>query len=230
MMRYLVLAVLLASAFGCATGGIEVRKVAFVLPQGWTKAEDENKEVAFAVPSGWRKGVNTLFGTDNPFGAGMPSDPSAPPMTAEEKKMLEDLSKGMSEISEQSELRNLEELRKKGIILQAISTGKPVVGEELTRFYVKKKTQSGNWTWPEVDASEQDCFFNKQTSTEVKLPIGLARRMQATWQLNTGSNHTQISYLVPRGRDLYILRFITDEPAETITSIDKEVAQSLRIN
>ncbi len=229
MRRELLIVGLITCLIGCSSGGgIQTKRVAFVLPQGWTKAE--NEEVAFAVPTGWRKGANSLFGTTNPFEGGVPNDPSAPPMTAEEKKMAEDLGKTFSEMDKESELENMEKLKKKGIILQALSTGKPTIGEELTRYYVKKKSQNSNWTWSDVDASEQDCFLNKQKATEVKLPIGLAHRMQATWQLADGANYTQISYLVPKGSDLYVLRFITVEPPETITSIEKEVAQTLRIN
>jgi hypothetical protein len=229
MKRELLIAGLFACLMGCSSGGgIQTKKVVFVLPQGWTKAESE--EVAFAVPTGWRKGANGLFGTTNPFEIGAPNDPSAPPMTAEEKKMSEDVSKTLSDMGKESELENMEKLRKKGIILQAISTGKPVIGEDLTRYYVKKKSQNSNWTWADVDGSEQDCFLNKQKATEVKLPIGLAHKMQATWQKSDGANYTQISYLVPKGSDLYILRFITVEPPETITSIEKEVAETLRIN
>jgi hypothetical protein len=231
MKRELLFAGILFCAVGCTSGGgVEVRKVAFVLPQSWVKAESDDKEVSLGVPPGWRHGANNLFGTSNPFAGGAPNDPTAPSMTADEKKTMDQISGTMSEIVKEDELKNLDKLKEKGIILHVVSTGKPVIGEELTRFYVKKKTQNGNWTWPETDASEQDCFLTKQKATEVKLPIGLAHKMQATWQLSDGSNYTQISYLVPSGRDLFVLRFITVESAEVITNIEKEVAQTLRVN
>lgn len=207
-----------------------MRKVAQALPQGWAKGAADGDEVTIGVAPGWRQGANSLFGTTNPFEAGTPNDPSAPPMTADEKKMMEQMSSSMNQMASEDELRNLDKLKQKGIILHVVSTGKPTIGEELTRYYVKKKTQNGNWTWPEVDASEQDCFLNKQKATEVKLPIGLAHKMQATWQLADGAQYTQISYLVPSGRDLYVLRLITVETAETVTAIEKQVAESLRIN
>ena len=226
-------AVLIWSLFvliGCSSGGgNQLRKVAFVLPQGWTKAETDDKELAFAVPSGWRQGANTFGGTGNPLEGLIPNDSSAPPLNPDEKKTLDDLNNSFSRMAKEDELKNLDDLRKKGILLQAVLMGKPIVGEELTRFYIKKKSQSSNWTWADTDASEQDCFAAKQKATEVKLPIGLAHRMQATWQLSNGSNYTQISYLIPRDSDLFILRFITEEPAETLTSIESTVAQSVRI-
>ena len=211
-------------------GGVEVKKVAFMLPQGWTKAESEDKSVAAAVPPGFRQGANTIFGMGNPFAGNIANDPAAAQMTTDEKRALEQMSSSMSEMAKEDEMKNLDKLAKKGIILHCVSTGKPTPGEELTRFYVKKKSQNMNWTWLDSDASEQDCFKEKQKATEVKLPIGLAHRMQATWQLGDGASYTQISYLIPNGRDLFVLRFITVEPPEVITRNEKEVAESLRIN
>ena len=217
---------------GCSnSGGIQVQNVGFVLPQGWVKATSDDKTVSLAVPPGFRYGANNMFGTVNPFESmGSTNDPSAPTMTADEKKSMEQIGKTLSEGVKEDELKNLDKLAKKGIILNCISTGKPVIGEELTRFYVKLKSQNNNWTWIDADASEQDCFLQKQKSVEVKLPIGLAHRMQATWQLTDGSNYTQISYLVPKGSNLYVLRFITVESPEVITRNEKAVADSLRIN
>ena len=220
----------LAVLGGCANGGFEVRKVAFTLPAGWVKAESEDKSVSIAVPPGFRYGANNMFGTTNPFEGLASNESSAPAMNPEDKNAMESLAKGLSEGVKEDEMRNLDKLAMKGIILKCISTGKPVIGEELTRFYVKRKSQSINWTWPDVDASEQDCFKEKQKAKEVKLPIGLAHRMQATGQQIDGSNYTQISSLVPKGNELYVLRFITVEQPEVITAHEKEVADTLRIN
>lgn len=151
-------------------------------------------------------------------------------MSADEKKSMDSFVESMDRAAKEDEMKNLDELKKKGIILQCITTGKGTIGEEITRFYVKKKTNNSNWTWPEIDASEQDCFKNKQKATAVKLPIATAHRMQDSWQMADGANYTQISYLVPRGRDLFVLRFITVEAPEAITTYEKTVAESLRIN
>ena len=230
MRREVLVFIALATLCGCSTGGVQVKRIAFVLPSGWAKADSDDKEVSLAVPPGWRHGANNFFGTSNPFATGASNEPASTQMTNEEKKNFEDVSKTLSDIVSEDERRNLEKLAKKGIILHCVATGKPVIGEELTRFYVKKKTDTSNWTWPSTDASEQDCFKNKQKAVEVKLPIGLAHRMQASWQLVDGANYTQISYLIPSGRDLYVLRFITVEAPEVITTHEKEVANSLRIN
>ena len=230
MRKEVLILIAFATICGCSKGGVQVKRIAFVLPKGWAKADSDDKEVSLAVPPGWRYGANNLFGTTNPFAAGAPNDPANAQMSPDEKKKMEELSKGLSDVVQEDERRNLEKLAQKGIILHCVATGKPIIGEELTRFYVKKKTQSNNWTWPATDASEQDCFKNKQEAVEVKLPIGLAHRMQASWQLTDGANYTQISYLIPSGNDLYILRFITVEAPEVITAHEKEVANSLRIN
>ncbi len=211
-------------------GGVEHKKVAFVLPQGWVKADSNDKDVSLAVPSGWRQGANTLFGTGNVADILATNDPSAPKLTADEAKNIEDITKGFDRINKEDELKNLDKLAQKGIILHCVSTNQKVIGEELTRFYVKKKSQSSNWTWLDTDGSEQDCFNSKQIAKDVTLPIGLAHRMQATWQQTDGAMYTQISYLIPNGRDLYVLRFITVESPEVVTTIEKEVADSLRLN
>ena len=129
-------------------GGVEHKKVAFVLPQGWVKAESNDKDVTLAVPSGWRQGANTMFGTGNMSDMLATNDPSAPKMTPEDSKALEDFSKTMNRVNKEDELKNLDKLAQKGIILHCVSTNQKVIGEELTRFYVKKKSQSSNWTWP----------------------------------------------------------------------------------
>ena len=232
MKKELLALICLTTVYGCSMGGgVQVKRVAFVAPKGWAKGESDDKSVTLAIPPGFRQGANSFFGTSsNPFAAMAANDPSSSQMKAEQKKNVGETTKVLDEVAKEDEMKNLDALAKKGIILHCISTGKPVIGEEQTRFYVKLKSQNSNWTWPDVDGSEQDCFKEKQTAKEVKLPIGLAHRMQANWQLQDGSNYTQISYLVPSGRDLYVLRFITVESPEVITTHEKEVADSFRIN
>jgi hypothetical protein len=232
MKRVVLVSVLVSTVMGCSSGGgIQTRKVAFVLPQGWVKAETDDKSIAIAVPPGFRQGANSMFGTgSNPFDSLVANDPSSAQMTPEEKKKIEQVTGNLNEMAKEDEMKNLDALAKKGILLQCISTGRPTPGEELTRFYVKRKSQGPNWTWSDADGSEQDCFKTKQKATEVKLPIGLAHRMQDSWQLVDGANYTQISYLVPKGSDLYILRLITVEAPAMITTNEKAIAESLRIN
>jgi hypothetical protein len=206
MKREILVLIALGALGGCASSGLQVKKVAFMLPQGWTKAESDDKSVSLAVRPGFRYGANTIFGTSNPFEGNMASDPSKAQMSIEDKKAVEQMTNAMKEVNKEDERKNLDKLSKKGIILNCISTGKPVIGEELTRFYVKRKSQSAPWTWSDIDASEQDFFREKQKAKEVKLPLGVAHRMQASWQLIDGSNYTQISYLLPSGSNLYVLR------------------------
>jgi len=136
----------------------------------------------------------------------------------------------MNEISKDEEEAHLGRLKKKGIILMCTSKGKRILDEDPTRFYVKLESQNGNWTWEDAAKAQADRFNGKITPTTVTLPIGKAYRMQQTWQKANGAMHTVIVYAIPNGRDLYSLRFITEEPAEVVTSIEKQVADSLRIN
>lgn len=216
---------------GCAIGGgVQTNKVAFVLPSGWAKAESTGKEATVGVPPGWRHGVDRLMEP----GAMTTPDPNAPQnpqMTAEDKKTMEGFANVMNQLSQQAEADELDRLAKRGVILHCISTGaKPTIGEERTRFYLKKQTQNSNWNWPDAAATERDKYLHKPVPKQVKLPVGEATRMEETRQQVDGSSYTIVSYLIPNGRDLYTLRFVTQEAATQVTSIEKQVAESLRIN
>lgn len=190
-----------------------------------------------AVPTGWKFGVDKLFdmsgltsGAANAPDANAPVNPNNPPMSAEEKKMMDDIAKGINEFSKEEEEAHLDRLRKNGIILMCVSTGKVVLDEDRTRFYVKKESQNTNWTWEDAAAAQKDKFNGKVTPKMVTLPVGQAYRMEQTWQMANGAMHTVVAYAIPSGRDLYSLRFITEEPKEVVTNIDKQVAESFRIN
>jgi hypothetical protein len=233
---------------GCSSGpAISVKQVAFKAPTGWSKGMSDDQTVNIAIAPGWRQGVDRIYtpATDNPLGAttgaptdlmggqptgpgGMP-DPVANQNEQDMKRMLDNIDASIEKDSKEYEKKELEELAKKGVLINVISGGKPTIGEARTRYFVVKTSQGSNWSWAEAEANERGKFVKKPAVKEVDLPIGKAHRMEETRQLVDGAFYTIISYLVPNGKDLYTIRFITEEQAMVVTQIDKEVAESLRI-
>lgn len=212
----------------CGGPAIRTKTAAFALPPGHSKGASDDGVVEIGIPSGWRQGVDRmmespLLGQGNEMGASAPADPEA-------SKAVEQISSALTQMSNEGEQEALERLKKKGNILNVISIGnKPIIGEARTRFYVQKATQGGNWSWDEAHQYESGQYFHKPTAKEVDLPVGKAHRMEETKTLIDGGVKTTISYVIPNGKDLYCLRFVTQENAETIKSIEKQVAESIRI-
>jgi hypothetical protein len=227
---------LLVLLCGCGGPAIETKKVAFVLPTGWTKGASDDQLVELGIPSGWRQGVDRMM--ESPMlgaGSGLGDIPVPPassdPNASDASKSIEQLSNAMTEMSNEAEREALERLKKKRIILNVISTGaRPTIGEARTRYYVQRYTQGGNWNWDSAHANERDHYLHKPVARELDLPTGKAHRMEETKTLVDGGTYTIISYLIPNGKDLYALRFITQEQATVIQSIEKQVAESIRIN
>lgn len=233
-MRTLLCAISLVVLVGCGGPAIQVKSVALDLPAGWTKGASDDGSVQLGIPSGWRQGVDRMMEVPLLGGASemqansspVPNDPNA----TEGAKAVEQMSNAMTQMSNEAEQEELDRLKKKGIILNVISQGaKPVIGESRTRFYVQKKTQGGNWSWDDAHQQERDVYFHKPVAKEVNLPIGLAHRMDETITKVDGGVKTTISYLIPNGKNLFILRFITQEQATVIQSIEKQVAETVRI-
>ncbi len=215
-------------AAGCGSPAIQTKATAFALPPGHTKGASEDGVVEIGIPSGWRQGVDRmmespLLGQGNEFGSSAPSDPEA-------SKAVEQMSNALTQMSNEDEQEALDRLKKKGNILNVISVGnKPIIGEARTRFYVQKATQGGNWSWDAAHEFERGQYFHKQVAKEIDLPTGKAHRMEETKTLIDGGMKTTISYIIPNGKDLYCLRFVTQENADVIKSIEKQVAESIRI-
>lgn len=228
---YWVIPIALSLA-GCTVGGgIQTKRIGFVMPSGWTKAESDDKSVTVGVPPGFKFGVDkmmegNLFGTDS----NSPQGSNQPQLSADDKKFMEQMNSAMHEMSKEEEEAHLDRLKKNGIVLMCTSTGKPTLDEDRTRFYVKRESQNTNWTWEDAAKAQAEKFNGSVKPEMVKLPIGQAYRMEKTWQMQNGAMHTLIVYAIPNGRDLYSLRFITEEPKEVVTRIDHQVADSLRIN
>jgi hypothetical protein len=228
-MRLFLLICCLTVVVGCGGPPIQVKSTSFVLLDGFAKGASDDGAVEIAIPSGWRQGVDRMM--EAPLlgqsgGMGETSATSDPEAT----KALEQMSGAFTEMSNDAEREALEKLKKKGNILNVISLGsKPIIGEARTRFYVQKTTQVANWSWDSAHQLERDQYFHKQAGKEVDLPIGRAHRMEETITKVDGGVKTTIGQLIPNGKDLYCLRFVTQDDANVIKSIEKRVAQSIRI-
>ncbi len=230
-MRTFICATFLLCTLGCGGPAIQAKQVAFSLPTGWTKGASDDGSIELAIPAGWRQGVDRMM--ESPMlGAGSGLPDSGVPQTSdtEAAKAIEGLSNSMTQMSNEAEQEELERLKKKGIIVNVITQGaKPVIGEARTRFYVQKYSQGGNWNWDAAHDNEREKYLHKPVAKEVDLPVGKVHRMEETKTLVDGGVFNIISYLFINGKDLYALRFVTQEQASVIQSIEKEVANSVRI-
>lgn len=230
VLGYLGVAMLVA---GCGGPAIQVKQAAFSLPAGFVKGASDDGSVEVAIPSGWRQGVDRMmetsfFSQSGGFEGG--SAGSASGGEQDGSKALENMSNAFTSMSNEAEQEALEAMKKKGNILNVISTGnKPIIGEARTRFYVQKTSQGGNWNWDAAHEHERGQYFHKPVAKEVDLPVGKAHRMEETKTLVDGGVKVTISYLIPNGKDLYSLRFVTQEDAGVIKNIEKQVAGSIRI-
>ena len=201
------------------------------LDPGWTFTESRDHAVSLAVPSGWRAGADSAMGNlselaasvGNASAGGQPqSDPNVgPDMQNLAQKVAQD-----SQKEEQSALANLE---RKGIIINVVNGSKPIPGEERTRFFVKKTHSDGSVSLLEAVENEQTHYAFKPKPTDIALPTGKAAKLSADDSLKDGATLHQISYVIVDGGDAYVLRFVTEEDAQSIQSVAAAVANSLRI-
>ncbi len=230
-MRTALIFLAAVAVIGCGDGpALTVKKVPFSLPAGFTEGASDDKVVQLAIPSGWRQGVDRLSGSmgmgdlSGLAGGTMPSDPDA-------AKAIQQMSADIDKAESEGEKKELAKLKEKGIIIHCITVGaRPTIGETRTRFVVHKETKGSNWNWDDAHQLEAGAYLHKPVAKEVDLPIGKAHRMEETKTLVDGGVYTIISYVIPNGKDLYSLRFITQESASVIQQIEKQVADSIRIN
>jgi hypothetical protein len=157
--------------------------------------------------------------------AGIPSTPTDSAAASQ----LQQFSAEMEKQDREMEQKELERLEKKGVVVQAINSSKPVFDEARTRFYVLRKHVDGNPGWAEATDMERRHYAFPPTPVEVKLPIGKSYRLSADDTLRNGSIRHEISYLAIEGSDIYVLRFITQEDASVIKTIADSVAQTWRV-
>jgi hypothetical protein len=221
--------IFVGSLMGCK-GGPAVHVVSAQTPtleSGWTTARSEDGKVSIGVPPGWRVGADTAGNSisDLMKQAGGGAGGGNPQLGQD----LQQMASSFDEKNKKEEADALDALAKKGIILNVINGSKPIPGEKRTRFYVLVKHLGGSVSRDDAINSEREHYAFKPKMLEVKLPIGPAVKCVADDTLRDGGSLHQISYLVIDGGDLYSLRFVTEEAAETITSIAETVAGSLRI-
>ncbi|MEZ0324881.1 MAG: hypothetical protein ACAH95_03175 [Fimbriimonas sp.] len=220
MSRALLFGALLLA--GCnRTPAVHVKNVPEQAPPSWTMAHSPDGKVSIAVAPGWRYGVDRMPMID--LGALQSSDP-------EGGKPLEQMTSDMQNSADQEELKELEEMAKRGIVINVISEGtRPIPGEARTRYYVLKTSHGGPISLVEAADIERKHYVLKPKYDTIQLPIGEALRCQAKEELRDGGVRHQISYVVVDGNDMYSLRFVTQESAQTIEAIAEPAAQSLRI-
>jgi hypothetical protein len=143
---------------------------------------------------------------------------------------LQQMSADFQNSANEAEIKQLEDLAKKGVLIHVIAEGaKPIPGEARTRFYVKKTTEGGPMSLVDAAEKERGQYAFKPKYDTIQLPIGEAIRCKQSNGLRDGGTLHQISYVVVDGNDMYSLRFVTQEAAQTIESIAEQVAQSWRI-
>ncbi|AIE86248.1 hypothetical protein OP10G_2880 [Fimbriimonas ginsengisoli Gsoil 348] len=199
------------------------------LSGGWTPGQSRDGSVTLAVAPGWRVGVDkadNLLSALGSAGGDSSSDPNGSALSADLQRMAADSDRRSQEM-EQKELASLE---KRGIVIQVINGSRPTIGEDRTKYYVVRHHLSGNVGWAEATDAERRHYAYPPKPEEVKLPIGKAYRFFADDKLRDGSDRHQISYVVIDGEYTYTLRFLTQEDAQTISSIADPVAQSWRIH
>lgn len=219
---------------GCKKGaGIHVTEAPPAqLPSGWSTAQSSDKTVTIGVPGGWRYGIDTTMSTMPGMAAdmGQPSGNSQLPNDSSGLgAQIQQMEHNMSEQSKKEEKEGLAKLEEKGIILNVINGSKPIPGEQRTRFYVKRVHDSGVNSLEAAAEAEQKHYGAPDKPTPVKLPIGHAFRIAKDDNLRDGMTMHQISYIVVDDADVYLLRFETEEDAQSIQSVAEAVAQTLRI-
>lgn len=203
---------------------------AATLPGGWTKGASKDGTVSVGIPNGWRQGVDKMtdgLGDLSAIGGG--STPSTDPEASQMGQDIANMSANMKREADEQEQKQLAKLESLGIIVHAINGSKQIPGEARTRFYVRRYRKDSNATWEDAKATERQEYVHAQTPQEVKLPIGKALKYSEDEEMRDGGVVHKISYVIVDGASAYSLRFVTEESAETISSIADQVAQTWRI-
>ena len=218
---------------GCKKG--EESHVTVVAPvtldPGWSFTESRDHTVSLAVPSGWRAGADTAMGNLSDLAASVGNASSGGQAQADPNMSpdMQNLAQKVAQDSQKEEQKALDDLEKKGIIINVLGGSKPIPGEERTRFYVKKTHTDGSASLQEAVENERTHYAFKPKPSDIALPIGKAARMSADDSLKDGATLHQISYVIVDGGDSYALRFVTEEDVQAIQSVASAVANSLRI-
>lgn len=193
------------------------------LISGWSEATSDDSKVRVGVVPGWRHGIDRVSGDSIAGSMDSSADPAA-------QQFANQLDQQMQAMDAEREKQALDKMAEKGILLHIINGGRPVFDETRTRYVVQRFHQDANWNWDDAVEKERHEYGHMPKREEVTLPIGKAVKLSSSDELRNGSTIHRISYLAIEGNDLYVLRFATEEPKETIASIAKDVAESWRIS
>jgi hypothetical protein len=210
----LLASIFLVFAVGCKKGPMAVVKDPgpAQLSAGAVLAESSDKTVSIAIPSGWKRGSESSFSMPSmsDLGSGMGSEQSTP--STEESA---------------NEAEEAAELEKRGILVWANDSSKPIPGEERTHFSVKKIDES--MSLDEAAEAAKGNLINEGAIQKVELPIGPAARLEAKNTKKDGGELFTILYVVVNGNQVYNIRFTTQNGPTAVQSIEQEVINSLRI-
>jgi hypothetical protein len=212
---------------GCSHPAVHVTQApAPNLTGGWQTANDAEDGVSIGVAPGWREGADTVM---SPMGmaAGVADqtsgqDPSNPAAQLQNQLQADDKAQ---------EQKALADLKAKGVIIQVIDGSRPTIGEERTRYYIKKVDHGGNCSLDQAAADEQEHLrgYGADPPQTVTLPIGKALKFTADSKTRGGDESTHVSYVIVDGKNAYHLRFVSTNNPQAIQSIADQVAQTLRI-
>lgn len=192
------------------------------LPAGWTEAASKDGSVTVGVASGWRFGVDRMGGMGDLQGMGIGEGDQG-------NAGVQQFAQQMEQQSAAEEKQKLDELDAKGIVIHIINGGKPVFDETRTRYIVQRYEADSNWDFDGAAEKERSVYAFKPARQDLNLSIGKVAKLSASEELRNGSTRHRISYLAIDGKKLYVLRFVTQESKEVISSIADQVAETWRI-
>ncbi|RYG44796.1 hypothetical protein EON79_14150 [bacterium] len=222
-MRFVpLLAVAALLLTGCAKSTKLTQAPPATLPEGWTLINSSADGVSVGAPPGWRQGVPKLFDTSSLLG-NIEGDAGQNPNV---QGFVDDLKKA----DEQDEAKKLEELRAKGILCHCVNGSRPVIGEQPTRFYVTVEQPGGILALDSAVTTEKKKFLGDVDGKEVQLANGKAWRLANTMKTRGGDDLTKIVYVLVHEDRKYTLRFTSTNDPVSIEQIEKQVAETLRID
>lgn len=213
---------------GCKSApAIHVSTAPSIVPAGWTSVSSRDGSTTLGIAPGWRPGVDKASDSLSDMVAGAVS--GSQPASEEGNNPATAMMADMVRRDQEKEKQDLLDMEKRGILINAINSSRPIPGEARTHYYVRRTHRDSNITWDEAKEIEQAHLALRPKPTEVRLPIGKALKFETRDEMKDGGVVFQTSYVVIEGKDTYALHFITEESKETISSIADQVAQTWRV-
>lgn len=187
------------------------------LPQGWTLFESSDKTVSMGIAPGWRKGGAKSSNMTEIATSGMGTE-----------GMPQNFVDQMSQTQQADDAQVMADLEKQGIIISCIDSSRPIVGEERTRYNVKRE-KKGPMKLEDAAEEAKGNLIGEGQPQPVELPIGKAIRYDSTEERKDGGVVSRITYIVCNGEDVYTISFVTESAASVIQQVAEPVIQTLRI-